>query len=117
MRSDGCGVNIKTRRTQMATVEYEVAGVELAVLDADIAGCVSTYLHKWGRLDPQRAAILGRFYREVSLVVRELSGTPQAYFAHLERMAAKVLEALSRPEQRSGAVTARRRRASAGAGG
>ena len=72
-----------------------MAGVELVMLDADIAGCVSTFLHKGGRLDLQRAAILGRCYRDVSLVVRELNGTPQAYFAHLERMAAKVLEALS----------------------
>src|SRR4051812_730309 len=73
----------------------EVAGVELILLDADIAGCVSTYLHNGGELDLQRAAILGRCYRDAALVVRELNGTPQAYFAHLERMAAKVLEALS----------------------
>ena len=73
----------------------ELAGVELVMLGANIAGCVSTYLHNGGRLDLQRAAILGRCYRDVSLVVRELSGTPRAYFAQLERMAGQVLEALS----------------------
>jgi hypothetical protein len=56
----------------------------------------------WARARPiairgptTRAATLGRRYRGVSLVVRELSGTPEAYFAHHERMAGKVLEALS----------------------
>ena len=73
----------------------EVAGVELVMLDADIAGCVSTYLKKGGCLDLQRAAILGRCYRDASLVVRELTGAPRDYFARLERVAATVLEALS----------------------
>ena len=73
----------------------EVAGVELVMLDADIAGCVSTYLGNGGRLDLQRTAILGQCYRDVSLVVRELTGSARDYFGHLERMAGSVLEALS----------------------
>ena len=73
----------------------EVAGVELVMLDADIGGCISTYLAKGGRLDLQRTAILGRCYRDVALAVRELTGPTRDYFTRLERMAASVLEALS----------------------
>ena len=73
----------------------EVAGIELILLDADIAGCVSTYLAEGGRLDLQRTAILGRCYRDAAVVVSELPSPARDYFARLERMAAVVLEALS----------------------
>jgi len=73
----------------------EVAGVELILLDADIAGCVSTYLADGGRLDLQRTAILGRCYRDAAVVVSELPSPAREYFARLERMAGAVLEALS----------------------
>ena len=78
----------------------EIDGVELAMLDADIVGCVERFLS--GELDVQYAAILGRCYRDVSLVVRELrDAEEQDYFGQLERLAAATLEALSfvRPRQ------------------
>ena len=76
-----------------------MAGVELVLLDADIAACVSLYVADGGRLDLQRTAILGRCYRDAS-VSELLPSQARDYFARLEHMAAMVLEALSKaPEE------------------
>ena len=79
----------------------ELGGIELVMLDADIAGCVERFLAT-AELDAQYAALLGRCYRDASLVARQLTEAhEQVYFARLERLAATVLEALSfvRPRQ------------------
>lgn len=70
----------------------EVAGVELVMLDADIAGLVSQCLGG-ARLDPEGTAILKSCYGDVVAVTRELKGPAGAYFERLRRMAAIVLEA------------------------
>ena len=70
----------------------EVAGVELVMLDADIAGLVSQCLGG-ARLHPDGTAILKRCYGEAVAVTRELTGPARAYFERLSRMAAIVLEA------------------------
>jgi hypothetical protein len=78
----------------------EIDGIDLVMLDADIVGCVDRFIS--GQLDVQYAAILGRCYRDVTLVVRQLrDAEEQVYFGRLERLAAAVLEALSfvRPRQ------------------
>jgi hypothetical protein len=69
--------------------------IDLAMIDADIAACVSTFLSREGRLDCRRTAILGRRHRDAALVAQELDGSACDYFKRLERMAAVVLEALS----------------------
>jgi hypothetical protein len=73
----------------------DVGGVELVLLDADIAGCVSTFLGDQRRLDPQRIAILGRCYRDALRVTQELEGEARDYFGRLEHLAGAVLKELS----------------------
>jgi hypothetical protein len=51
--------------------DKDVAGVALILLDADIAGCVSASLGG-ARLDPERATILERCYRDAVVVTRVL---------------------------------------------
>jgi hypothetical protein len=73
-----------------------VSGYDLVSLDADVAGCVDTFLRHAGQLDVQSTAILGRGYRAVTLAARELSSDEaQRYFRRLEALAGTVLSALS----------------------
>jgi hypothetical protein len=74
--------------------EVEVAGVHLVLLDSDITGCIWTYLGSRGRLDWHHIDILRRCHQDACLVVPELTGDAQVYFARLERIAAEVLKAL-----------------------
>jgi hypothetical protein len=66
------------------------------MLDADIAGCVSTFLEMGGRLDLWRAAILGLCYRVAALVARTVSEPARTYYGRLERLARLTLETLAR---------------------
>lgn len=61
-------------------------GVDLVVLDADIAGCVITFL-KRGKLNLNQTAILGLSYQSASAVVPVLNEQGAAYFWRLERLA------------------------------
>jgi hypothetical protein len=71
-----------------------VAGIDLIHLDADTAGCVSTFLANGGRLDTWRLAILGLCYRHLAVVAAGLTGEAHEYFARLEKLAGLVLRAI-----------------------
>lgn len=79
----------------------EVAGVDLVLLDADIAGCVGTFLTNRGQLDEPRLAILGLCLRDAARVQQELVGYAQSYFARLERLAALVLGFIARSQRQA----------------
>lgn len=69
----------------------EIDGIDFVMLDADIAGCVSTFL-KRGTLDLWRTAILGVCYRNVTYVLPQLPDEGRLYFERLERLARLVLD-------------------------
>ena len=73
----------------------EIGDVDLVLLDAANAGCVSTFVERGGELDVQRAAILGRCYRNATVVLPFLPEPARAHFSRLELVAREVLEALS----------------------
>lgn len=50
----------------------ERAGVDLVMLDADIAGCVTTWLSNGGSLDARRLGILRRKISDLEQVLPEL---------------------------------------------
>ncbi|MFO0813627.1 MAG: hypothetical protein U0796_10440 [Gemmatales bacterium] len=68
-----------------------VEGIDLIHIDADTAGCVSTFLSQGNRLDPWRLAILGLCYHDLPVVVAGLDGAAREYFARLEELAGLVL--------------------------
>lgn len=70
----------------------EVHGVDLVMLDADVAGCIDTYLGSSGKLDQQRLAILDRCRAEARSIVPRLSDQAKSYFARLERMAGLIVD-------------------------
>ncbi len=74
----------------------EVAGIDLVLLDADIAGCVQTFVDRGGRLDVRRTAVLGRCYHDAMLVTTSMGSVEaQTYFRRLESLAGAILSALS----------------------
>ena len=73
----------------------EVEEIDLVTLDADIAGCVDAFISAGHVLDAARTAILGRCYRDASIISRTLTGAEGQYFARLESLAGEVLKKLS----------------------
>jgi len=74
-------------------VGKEIEGIDLVLLDADIAGCVETYI-KRQQLDFKDIAILGLCYRDCAVAVKGLNGVALDYFLRLEKLAMLVLEAI-----------------------
>ena len=72
----------------------DVDGIDFVMLDADIAGCVDTFLER-GNLNLFQTAVLGLCYRHVSYVTPILNEEGAAYFWRLERLAELVLKAVA----------------------
>lgn len=72
----------------------EVEHLDLTLLDAATAGCISEYLSNGGQLDIRRTALLGLCHRHVAVVARQLEGEGQEYFHRLEVLAYEVLQAI-----------------------
>jgi hypothetical protein len=66
----------------------EIAGVEMVMLDADIAGCVQTWLANKGQLDEHRKEILRSCLDEADRVLPLLQDEGErAYYERLRRLA------------------------------
>jgi hypothetical protein len=79
----------------------DIDGVDFVLLDADIAGCVQTFLKRKRTLDPWRMAVLGICYRNARYVLPHLEPEPRAYFERLEQLAGAVLDELVRATRAS----------------
>lgn len=79
----------------------EVAGVCVTMLDADIAGCVSSFVGRRptdprrGSLDSERAQLLRRRRSELVRVIPSLPPDARPYFERLADLADRVLAELS----------------------
>ena len=63
--------------------------MDLVLLDADIAGCVHTWLGNRGRLDDWRKGVLASSRLQLELVMPCLAhGEEQRYFGRLEKLVA-----------------------------
>ena len=70
----------------------DVAGIEMVVLDAAVAGYISTWLNNGGRIDSRRRDILANRERLLARVVPKLSGPEVTYFQRLLDMTALILD-------------------------
>ncbi|CAK7283688.1 hypothetical protein [Streptomyces misionensis] len=69
----------------------EPAGIDLVLLDATVAGCVSGWLDGGGSLDAERGRILRDAVTDLGRVLPEITGADGSrYFRHLRRLAALV---------------------------
>ncbi len=76
-------------------------GIDLVLLDGDIAGCVSTFLKNGGELDLLRTAILGLCYHDSVIAGGHLTGEAHEYFCGLETISKLVLESIVSKNKRS----------------
>ncbi|GAB7051354.1 hypothetical protein [Catenuloplanes indicus] len=70
----------------------DIAGIEMVMLDADVAGCISTWLNDGGNIDDRWWDVLAARERDLERVVPELSGDEAAYFQRLLDMTVSVLD-------------------------
>ncbi|MGC5021684.1 hypothetical protein [Micromonospora sp. DT47] len=68
----------------------EVAGVDMVMLDADVAGCVSSWLQNRGSLDARRRRVLASCQEQLIRVIPVLADQEAAYYRRLHDMAALV---------------------------
>jgi hypothetical protein len=71
-------------------VDFE--GVDMVLLDADVAGCVSTWLDRNGSLDDWRRGVLTVCRDRLSRVLQGLDGDDAVYYRRLQDMAVLVLD-------------------------
>ena len=72
----------------------DVSGIDFVMLDADVAGCVHTFLDR-GNLNLFQTAVLGLCYRNLNYVMPLLNEEGTAYYSRLERLAELVLKAVA----------------------
>jgi hypothetical protein len=78
----------------------DLNGIDFVVLDADIAGCVQTFVER-GKLNMFQTSMLGLSYRDATFVIPTLNDEGAAYFWRLERLAELVLKAIARENKRA----------------
>jgi hypothetical protein len=72
----------------------DIDAAELALIDADVAGCVTTFLANGGRLDDQRHRVLSECLAALEDVEPSLGGEARAYFARVRLLAQETLRCL-----------------------
>jgi len=68
-----------------------VEGIDFVMLDADIAGCVSTFLGRRHVLDQWRTAVLGLRLADVERLLPQFEPAQREYFERLADLARLVL--------------------------
>ncbi|HJS20210.1 MAG TPA: hypothetical protein VJ785_15795 [Anaerolineales bacterium] len=72
--------------------DREINGINLPLLDAEIAGCVRMYLHNGGKLDPPRVKTLRKSLIDLNTIVLLLNSEELMYFDRLRKLANLVLQ-------------------------
>ena len=74
--------------------ETSAAGVDLVLLDAHLAGCVSTWLHGGGRLDAAHGPVVRHCLRDLDRVLPRLTdGHERRYVERLRELARLLVQA------------------------
>jgi len=73
----------------------DVAGVDFVMLDADVAGCVSTFLHRKHVLDQWRTALLGLALGNIERLLPQFGPAQREYFERLATLARLVLREIA----------------------
>jgi hypothetical protein len=70
----------------------EIAGVDIVMLDAQVAGCVSSWLSNGGSLDRRRRDALAACRDHLDRVIPELAGAEAIYCRRLRDLGVLVLD-------------------------
>lgn len=78
----------------------DIAGVEMVMLDEDVAGCVGIWLSHGCSIDDRRWEALATRGRQLTRVLPELSGDEAVYYQRLLDMTVLLLDSRSDPPSR-----------------
>jgi hypothetical protein len=76
----------------------EIAGVDMVLLDAEIAGCISSYLRSRGKLDADRLRITRTCRLHLDQVIPQLNGEAQRYYERLRILSDLVTQSLAQSD-------------------
>ena len=74
----------------------EINGIDLSLLDAEIAGCIHIYVHSSGELDHRHIESLRKSLTNLNTIVLLLNSEDLIYFNRLRNLANLVLEDINR---------------------
>lgn len=72
----------------------EIDGIDLVEVDTFTAGCISSFLHDSGRLDPEKIRILKECVSEIALIHPKMKAETAKYFYRLHEIAQLILNEL-----------------------
>jgi hypothetical protein len=72
--------------------DKEINYINLALLDAEIGGCVGHYIHAGGKIDPQQVKTLQNRLIDLNAILLLMDHDELIYFDCLRRMANLVLQ-------------------------
>ncbi|MFJ4467616.1 hypothetical protein ACIP2X_09080 [Streptomyces sp. NPDC089424] len=73
----------------------ELADIDMVLLDASVAGCVTTWLNHAGTLDPARSRILQDSIKDLDRVLLEITEAQELQYFHRLRQLAVLVSAAS----------------------
>ena len=74
---------------------HEIIGIDLILLDNDIAGLIDKFISYKGQLNNRDFDVLQQCYKDLKIVVRELKGLDRQYFATWLNIANRTIDFLS----------------------
>ena len=76
--------------------DKEINGIDLPLLEAEIAGCIRMYMHNSAQLDARRTKTLRERLIDLNTVVLLLENEELVYFDRLRKLANLVLQEAGR---------------------
>ncbi len=74
----------------------EIKGIDLPLLDAEIAGCIHMYVHNDGELDSRHVKTLRKCLIDLNTIVLLLNSEELVYFNRLSKLANLILQEAER---------------------
>jgi hypothetical protein len=74
----------------------QLEDIDLTLLDAEAAGCISTFLGNRGRLDSDRLRILEQLVGDLDHLVPQLAGASAEHFTQLARVVTATVQFCAR---------------------
>jgi hypothetical protein len=76
--------------------EKKINGIDLSLLDAEIAGCIHMYMHNREELDSQRVQILREHLIDLNNIILLLDHEELIYFNRLSELANLIIQDLGK---------------------
>ena len=80
----------------MGYSDRKINGIDLSLLDSEIAGCIHMYMHNHEELDSQRVQILREHLIDLNNIILLLDHEELIYFSRLSELANLIIQELGK---------------------